>query len=229
MAGFIAAQRVEHGVPHATSCRALGVSQAWFYKWCHGDPSPRHARRAQLAAKIGQLFAKHHSQYGSPRITVDLRGEGWVVSVNTVAKIMRELGLRSRPKRRRKQTTRQGRGRWRAPDLIGRDFAADQVNRKWYGDGTEIVTDEGKLYLDSVLDAASRRIVGFAISEHHDTETAYSALAMAVAVRGGREALNGVVFHSDQGSRVHRPHIPGRLRTDGDPAVDGSGRPWTTV
>ena len=200
MAGFIAAQRVEHGVPHATSCRALGVSQAWFYKWCHGDPSPRHARRAQLAAKIGQLFAKHHSQYGSPRITADLRDEGWVVSVNTVAKIMRELGLRSRPKRRRKQTTRQGRGRWRAPDLIGRDFAADQVNRKWYGDGTEIVTDEGKLYLDSVLDAASRRIVGFAISEHHDTETAYSALAMAVAVRGGREALNGVVFHSDQGS-----------------------------
>jgi len=176
------------------------VSQAWFYKWCHGDPSPRHARRAQLAAKIGQLFAKHHSQYGSPRITADLRDEGWVVSVNTVAKIMRELGLRSRPKRRRKQTTRQGRGRWRAPDLIGRDFAADQVNRKWYGDGTEIETDEGKLYLDSVLDAASRRIVGFAISEHHDTETAYSALAMAVAVRGGREALNGVVFHSDQGS-----------------------------
>ena len=88
--------------------------------------------------------------------------QGWRVSVNTVAKIMRELGLRSRRRRRRKQTTRQGKGRWRAPDLIGRDFAADQLNRKWYGDGTELVTDEGKLYLDSVLDVASRRIVGFA-------------------------------------------------------------------
>ncbi len=200
VAGFIAAQRVEHGVPHATSCRALGMSQAWFYKWCHGDPSPRHARRAQLAAKIEQLFAKHRSRYGSPRITADLRDQGWVVSVNTVAKIMRELGLRSRPRRRRKQTTRQGKGRWRAPDLIGRDFAADQLNRKWYGDGTELVTDEGKLYLDSVLDVASRRIVGFTIGEHHDTETAYGALAMAVAVRGGREAVAGVILHTDQGS-----------------------------
>jgi transposase InsO family protein len=176
------------------------VSQAWFYKWCHGDPSPRHARRAQLAAKIKQLFAKHRSRYGSPRITADLRDQGWVVSVNTVAKIMRELGLRSRPRRRRKQTTRQGKGRWRAPDLIGRDFAADQLNRKWYGDGTELVTDEGKLYLDSVLDVASRRIVGFTISEHHDTETACGALAMAVAVRGGREAVAGVILHTDQGS-----------------------------
>lgn len=200
MAGFIATQRVEHGVPHASSCRALGVSPAWFYKWCHGDPSPRHARRAQLAAKIGQLFAAHQGRYGSPRITADLRDEGWVVSVNTVATIMRELGLRARPGRRRKQTTRQGKGRWRAPDLIGRDFAADQVNRKWFGDGTEIVTDQGKLYLDSVLDMASRRIVGFALSEHHDSETAYQALAMAVAVRGGKETVAGVILHTDQGS-----------------------------
>lgn len=200
VAGFIAAQRVEHGIPHATSCRALGMSQAWFYKWCHGDSSPRHARREQLKIKVRQLFAAHQRKWGSPRITADLRDEGWVVSVNTVAKIMRELGLRARPKRRRKQTTRPGKGRWRAPDLIGRDFGADQVNRKWYGDGTEIDTDEGKLYLDSVLDVASRRIVGFAMSAHHDTETAYGALTMAVAVRGGKEAVAGVILHTDQGS-----------------------------
>ena len=200
MAGFIATQRVEHGIPHATACRAVGVSPAWFYKWCHGDPSPRHARRAVLAVRIGQLFAQHRGRYGSPRIAADLRAEGWRVSVNTVAAIMRELGLRARPRRRRRQTTRPGRGRWRAPDLIGRDFGADQVNRKWYGDGTEIVTDEGKLYLDSVLDMASRRIVGFAMSPHHDTATAYAALAMAVAVRGGKEAVAGVILHTDQGS-----------------------------
>lgn len=200
MASFIAAQRADHGIPHATSCRALQVSPAWFYKWCHGDPSPRHARRAQLAVRIAQLFAAHRGRYGSPRITADLREEGWVVSVNTVAAIMRELGLRSRPKRRRKHTTRQGKGRWRAPDLIGRDFAADQLNRKWYGDGTELDTDEGKLYLDSVLDIWSRRIVGFAMSGHHDTATAYGALTMAVAVRGGKEAVAGVILHTDQGS-----------------------------
>jgi putative transposase len=230
VAGFIAAQSVEHGVPHATSCRALGMSQAWFYKWCHGDPSPRHARRVQLAAKIQQLFAKHRSRYGSPRITADLRDEGWVVSVNTVAKLMRELGLRSRPKRRRKQTTRQGKGRWRAPDLIGRDFAADQLNRKWYGDGTELVTNEGKVYLDTVLDAASRRIVGFAVSEHHDTDTAYAALATAVTIRGGKETVGGVILHTDQGSEftAHTFRTAcGRMGCGSRWA--GSGRPWTTV
>jgi putative transposase len=184
----------------------LEVSPAWFYKWCHGDPSPRHARRAQLTVRIAQLFAAHRGRYGSPRITADLHDEGWVVSVNTVATIMHEQGLKARTRRRRKQTTRPGRGRWRAPDLIGRDFGADQVNRKWYADGTEIATDEGKLYLDSVLDVGSRRIVGFAISEHHDTETAYGALAMAVAVRGGTEAVAGVILHTDQGSEyaAHR-------------------------
>jgi putative transposase len=200
VAGFIAIQRAEHGVPYATACRALSVSQAWFYKWAHGDPSPRHARRAQLAVKIAQLFAHHNGRYGSPRITADLREDGWRVSENTVAQIMRELQLAARVTHRRKGTTRPGKGRWRAPDLIGRDFAAEAINRKWYGDGTEIVTDEGKLYLDSVLDMGSRRIVGFALSEHHDTELAYAALAMAVAVRGGREAVTGVILHTDQGS-----------------------------
>jgi len=68
-----------------------------------------------------------------------------------------------------------GAGRWRTPDPIGRDSAADTVNRKWYGDGTEIVTDEGKLYLDSVLDMDSRRIVRFALGEHHDAELAENA------------------------------------------------------
>ena len=200
MAGFIAAQREDHGVPHATACRALGVSQAWFYKWRHGDPCPQHARREQLKVAIARLFAAHRGTYGSPRITADLRDEGWRVSQNTVARLMREMGLAARRRRRRRQTTRAGRGRWRAPDLIGRDFAADRLNRKWYGDGTEIGTEEGKLYLDSVLDMGSRRIVGFSLGEHHDTLLAQSALQMAVAVRGGKAAVAGVIMHTDQGS-----------------------------
>jgi putative transposase len=199
VAGFIATQRAQHQIPHAISCRALEVSQAWFYKWRHGDPSARHARREQLRIEIARLFAAHKSCYGSPRITADLRDLGWAVSVNTVAQIMVELGLRARPPRRRRQTTRPGRGRWRAPDLVGRDFTAEVVNQKWFGDGTEIITDEGKLYLDSVLDLGSRRVIGFGLSEHHDGDLAYGALAMAVAVRGGRDAVQGVIFHSDQG------------------------------
>lgn len=200
MARFIAAQRAEHDIPHAVACRALGVSQAWLYKWCHGDASPRHARREQLTAAIRQLFAAHKGAYGAPRITADLRAARWRVSENTVAAIMREQHLRARPRRRRRGSTRPGRGRWRAPDLIGRDFAADQVNRKWYGDGTEIGTDEGKLFLDSALDMRSRRIVGFALGEHHDADLAYASLAMAVAVRGGKDAVAGVILHTDQGS-----------------------------
>jgi transposase InsO family protein len=200
VAGFIAAQRARYQIPHAISCRALSVSPAWFYKWRHGDPSVRHARREQLKIAVGRVFAAHRGTYGSPRITADLRDQGWRVSVNTVAAIMRELGLRARPRRRRRGTTRQGRGRWRAPDLIGRQFGAEQVNCKWYGDGTEIPTDEGKLYLDSVLDMGSRRVVGFCLGEHHDTDLAQAALRMAVAVRGGRDAVAGVIMHTDQGS-----------------------------
>ena len=79
-----------------------------------------------------------------------------------------------------------------------RKFAAGGINRRWYGDGTEVKTAEGKLYLDSVLDMASRRILGFALGDHHDARLAYGALAMAVAVRGG--AVPGAVFHTDQGS-----------------------------
>ncbi len=94
MAGFIAAQRAEHGIPYATACRALGVSQAWFYKWRHGDPSPRHARREQLNVAIRAAVRQHRGTYGSPRITADLRDQGWRVSENTVAALMRELGLR---------------------------------------------------------------------------------------------------------------------------------------
>ena len=209
MAAFIAAQRDSYRVPHALSCRALGVSQAWFYKWRYGDASPRHARREQLKVAIARWFAKHHGTYGSPRITADLRDEGWRVSQNTVAQLMRELGLQARRKRRRKQTTRPGRGRWRAPDLIRRDFATEQLNRKWYGDGTEIPTDEGKLYLDSVLDMGSRRIVGFAVGEHHDADLAEGALVMAVAVRGGKDAVAGVIMHTDQGGE----YTAGSFRT----------------
>jgi len=200
VAGFIVTQRAQHRVPYATSCRALEVSQSWFYKWRDGDRSPQHARRAQLTVEIKRLFAAHRGKYGSPRITDDLREAGWKVSEKTVAAIMREQRLIARPKHRRRSTTRQGKGRWRAPDLIGRDFPAATVNRKWYGDGTEIVTDEGKLHLASVLDMASRRVVGFALDEHHDAELADAALAMAVAIRGGKDAIAGVIMHTDQGS-----------------------------
>jgi putative transposase len=198
VAALIAAQRDEHRVPYAVACRALGVSRSWVYKWQDGNLLPRAARRAALAAEVRRLFTAHRGTYGSPRITADLREAGWSVSKNTVAALMREQGLAARRKKRRRATTRPGKGRWRAPDLVKRDFPARQLNRKWYGDGTEIRTGEGKLYLASVMDMASRRVLGHALGGHHDAQLAYSALVMAAAVRGGQ--VSGVVMHTDRGS-----------------------------
>jgi len=198
VAAFIASQREAHGVPHAVSCRALGVSQSWFYKWKDGPLPPSSARRERLKAEIARLFAARGGKDGSPRVTAALREDGWRVSENTVAGLMAQMGLAARRKGKRKGSTRPGRGRWRAPDLVKRKFAAGGINLRWYGDGTEVKTGEGKLYLDSVLDMGSRRILGFALGAHHDAALAYGALAMAVAVRGG--PVPGVVFHTDQGS-----------------------------
>jgi transposase-like protein len=186
VAALIAAQRDEHRVPHAVACRALGVSRSWSCKWNGGMLTPRAARRAALAAEVRRLFRAHRGTYGSPRITADLRAAGWRVSQNTVAAVMREQGLAARRTKKRRSTTRPGKGRWRAPDLVKRDFPAARINQKWSGDGTEIGTGEGKLYLSSVLDMASRRVLGHALGEHHDAQLAYGALAMAVAVRGGQ-------------------------------------------
>jgi putative transposase len=198
VAALIAAQRDEHRIPHAVACRALGVSRSWLYKWKDGPVTARAARRDQLAAEVRRLFAAHRGTYGSPRITADLREGGWKVSENTVAAVMAEQGLAARRKKRRRSTTRPGKGRWHAADLVQREFPAAKINQKWYGDGTEIKTGQGKLYLASVLDMASRRVLGFAVGEHHDAALAYGALAMAVAVRGGQ--VPGVIFHSDRGS-----------------------------
>lgn len=199
LAALIAAQRVEHGIPHTVSCRALGVSQAWFYKWKRGDRSLRRRRCTALASVIMYLFTAHRGTYGSPRITADLRDMGWRVSKNTVAGLMAEQGLVARRKRKRRGTTRQDRCARKAPDVLKRDFRPPvRPNTRWVGDLTEIPTDQGKLHLAAILDLHSRRCVGFAMGVHHDAALARAALCMAIAIRGG--SVSGVVFHTDQGS-----------------------------
>jgi transposase InsO family protein len=197
-ARFIAAQRTLHGIPVATSCRALGVSQAWFYKWRAGDTSLRRARRAALDAAVAYWFRVHNGRCGSPNVHADLVEAGWKVSVNTVAASMREQGLVARPKKKRRGTTKADKNARKAPDQLRRDFSPpDLPDRRWVGDLTEIPTAEGKLYLADILDLHSRRCVGFAMGVHHDAALAKAALQVAIAVRGGDVA--GVIFHSDQG------------------------------
>jgi putative transposase len=198
---FIASQRTDHRVPHAKCCRWLGVSESWFYKWRDREATARQARRAELDEAVKASFEDSGGTpgtYGSPRVFEDLVEAGWAVSVNTVAASMARQGLVGRcPKRKRRSLTRPDKRAEPIPDLVGRDFSTGPVNQRWCGDLTEIPTDEGKLYLATVLDLGSRRLPGFALGEHHDSPLAKAALCMAAAVRGGD--VTGVLFHTDKG------------------------------
>ncbi|MEU4674805.1 IS3 family transposase [Amycolatopsis sp. NPDC023774] len=204
LAGFIADQRTTHDVPHAVACRALTVSESWFYKW----NSRRHQqtstlaeqRRTEVDAAVAEAFEASHGLHGSPRVHADLRAAGWVVSEKTVANSMARQGLVARTKKRRKNLTRPDKRAVPFPDLVKRDFTAPTPNTKWVGDMTEIPTDEGKLYLSTAIDLFSRRLLGYATSVHPDAELAGETIKMAVAARGGRERVAGVIFHSDRGS-----------------------------
>ena len=220
VAGFISSQRAEHGVPHATACRALGVSPSWFYKWHQRPPSPRQRRRAELDEAVRRVFDASGGTYGSPRITAELKAAGWRIGENTVAASMAGQRLVARPKRRRRSLTRADKTARRAPDLLGRDFTAPAPNVKWCGDLTEIPTAEGKLYLAAVEDLFSRRLLGFAMSDRHDAELAVASLRMAAAVRGGSVA--GVIFHTDQGSEYTSGLFGGACRSLG--VVQSMGR-----
>jgi transposase InsO family protein len=201
VASVSAAQRTDHGTPHALACRALEVPESTFYKCWNRAPTPRQERRARLDAAVRESFEESGGTpgtYGSPRVWEDLAEAGWKVSVNTVAQSMARQGLRGRsPKRKRRSLTRPDKAAAPIPDLVRRDFSAEVINQRWCGDLTEIPTDEGKLYLATVEDLASRRLPGFALGEHHDAPVAKAALCMAAAVRGGDVA--GVIFHSDKG------------------------------
>jgi putative transposase len=197
VAEFIASQRTGFGVPHAIACRALEVSQSWFYKWINRKPTARDLRREQLDEQIRRLFSASGGTYGSPRITDDLREAGRRVSENTVAARMVELGLAGRPAKQRRSLTRQSK-RPVARDLVRRIFTTVAPDVLWCGDVTQIDTDEGPLYLATTEDLFSRRMLGYAMSAHHDAALVVASLRMAAATRGGD--VDGVIFHSDRGS-----------------------------
>lgn len=215
VARFVADQRTMYRVPHAVTCAILGVSVSWFYKWINHRPTARHARRRELDIAVKAAFDASQATYGSPRIHADLVEAGWTVGVNTVADSMRRQGLQGRKCKRRRGLTRQDRTAPKFPDLLHRDFSAPAPNVKWCGDMTEIPTEEGKLFLASVLDLHSRRLLGCATSDHPDAELACDAIKMAAAVRGGRACIDGVIFHTDRGSTYTAQRFTTLCRTLG--------------
>jgi transposase InsO family protein len=200
VARFIADQRTFYRVPHTITCTPLGVSLSWFDKWLDRTPTPTEQRRAQVDAAVADAFSKARGLHGSPRLHADLREAGWQVSEKTVADAMRRQGLVARKIRRRNGLTRQDKTAPKFPDLLRRDFTASAPNSRWVGDMTEIPTAAGKLYLATVIDLYSRRLLGAATGLHPDAELACEAIKMAVAARGGAEHIGGVIFHTDRGS-----------------------------
>jgi len=215
VARFIADQRTKHRVPHTLTCALLGISLAWFYKWIARAQSPeaatglhtdRDRRRDEVDQAVAAAFAVAKGLHGSPRLHADLRDLGWQVSEKTVADSMRRQGLVARRIKRRNGLTKQDKTAPKFPDLVKRNFTADRVNAKWVGDITEVPTAAGKLYLATVIDLFSRRLLGAATSVHPDAELACAAIRMAVAARGGKTAIwcdqesERVIFHTDRGS-----------------------------
>lgn len=200
VARFIADQRTFYRVPYAVCCAILGVSVSWLYKWLDRPATPRQQRRGELDAEVLKMFTASRRTYGSPRIHADLLEAGWTVGVNTVADSMRRQGLQGRKPKLSRGLTRQDKKAPKFGDLLRRDFTATAPNMKWCGDMTEIPTDEGKLYMATVLDLFSRRLLACPTSEHPNAQLACDAIKIAATARGGRANIDGVIFHTDRGS-----------------------------
>lgn len=195
---FIAAEKVNHAV--ALLCRVLRVSRSGFYAWMDREPSARRVADEGLAREVARIHAGSRGTYGAPRIHADLKEAGTRVSRRRVARLMRELGIEGVSRRRRRRTTIPDQSRPPAPDLIGRDFRATGPDQKWFADLTYVPTWEGYLYLAVVMDAWSRRIVGWAMRDDMRAELVVDALGMAVTMRRPA-AEGGLIHHSDRGGQ----------------------------
>ena len=181
--------------PILVLCRVLGVSPSGFYAWRSRAPS-RHAERdGVLKARIRAIHESSRGTYGRPRVQAELKEDGERVGPKRVARLMREEGLEGASRRPKATTTRRAPDARPAPDLVERRFEAEGPNQLWVADITYIPTWAGFLYLAVVLDAWSRRIVGWAMATHLRTDLVLHALDMAVAQR----RPEAVIHHSDQG------------------------------
>ena len=178
-------------------CRVLGVSASGYYAWRKRSPSERAQASEALSRRIAAIHAESRQTYGARRVHAELKAQGVRVSRQRVARLMRALGLQGVTRRRRRGTTRQDPSAAVPPDRVQRQFEAAEPNRLWVADITYVPTLEGFLYLATVLDVFSRKVVGWAMSSRQTVALVQTALEMAIETRAAR----GVVFHSDRGSQ----------------------------
>lgn len=185
------------------SCRALGIAPSTFYKHRTGQPTPTKLRQAALDKEITSAFTANDGTYGSPRIHEELIEKPlWEsLSVNTVAKRMRALELFGKPKKCGRCLTRADKDAPKFANLLKRQFDPAAMNVAWVGDITEIVTWERKLYLATVIDLYSRRLLGWSIGRDQKATLIVDAMNVAIAARGGKPNIGGVIFHSDRGTQ----------------------------
>jgi transposase InsO family protein len=194
---FIEAERKHHAV--SLLCRVLEVSRAAYYRWKNQPLSPRAEANLALLGKIRKAHTDSDGKYGSPRIHAELKDQGVRASRGRIARLMASSGIVGRRGRRRVRTTIPAKKPAPFSDLVNRRFKAAAPNELWCSDLTYVHTGEGFLYLASVIDVFSRRVIGWAIAAHMQAELVMDALRMAVANRGGQ--IQGVVFHSDRGAQ----------------------------
>jgi putative transposase len=198
-------------------CDTLAVSRGGYYAWAARPATPAAAtRRAAQGRLVEQIRVAHAEEgrglYGSPRVAAVLRAQGVAACENTVAKLMRQHGIRAAVARRFVPRTTDSTHAWRpAENVLARDFAADRPDAKWCADVTYVETDEGFLYLAAVIDLCTRRVVGWSMAPHLRATLCLDALEMAVLHRGlggggghpkagtGTGTGTGLVHHSDRG------------------------------
>jgi putative transposase len=223
---LIDAEKPHH--PVSRLCRVLGVARAGYYAWAARPPSPRTLDDAYLGEQIRQIHARSRGTYGAPRVHAELRlGLDIRVGRKRVARLMRDHGLQGVHRRRRDGLTRRDPQASPAPDLVERNFTPAGPDQLWVADITQQRTGEGWLYLAVILDAFSRRVVGWSMADHLRTELVLDALDMAIAQR---KPTAGLVHHSDHGCqytsfafgrRLHASDLIASMGTVGD-ALDNA-------
>ena len=180
-----------------TLCRVLGVSPSGYYAWRDRPPSARNVANERLLERMRKIHEFSRQTYGRPRMYAELRDEGWPVNHKRVGRLMALEGLQGASRRKKWRTTKRAKDARPAPDLVERDFAVDGPDQLWVADITYVPTWSGFLYLAVVVDAYSRRVVGWSMETHLRTDLVLQALNMALWQR----KPESVIHHSDQGTQ----------------------------
>jgi putative transposase len=209
--------------PVAWMCGALGVSRSGFHAWLTRAPSQRARDDERMGTKVRASHVGSDRTYGARRVWHDLLADGMSCGLHRVERLMRELGLRARP-RRRGLPKDQGERSVIAGNVLDRQFTADRPNRKWVADFTYIWTAEGWLYVAAVIDLFSRRVVGWSMSDNMTAQFVTDALIMAIWRRGKPDAL---LHHSDQGSQYTSEQFQRLMADNGVTcSMSRSGNVW---